>query len=64
MEREDTDPYHRFKFYNKGQVLEYWKECIIVNRYVCRRLKNNDLYLDGFGRSNMCFNRMVLIQVI
>ena len=44
MERMDTDPYHSFKFYMKGQVLElYQKECIIVNCYVCRRLKINDL---------------------
>ena len=44
MERVDTDPYHSFKFYMKGQVMEkYQKECIIVNCYVCRRLKINDL---------------------
>ena len=44
MERVDTDPYYSFKFYMKGQVLElYQKECIIVNCYVCRRLKINDL---------------------
>ena len=44
MERVDTDPYHSFKFYMKGQVLGlYQKECTIVNCYVCRRLKINDL---------------------
>ena len=46
MERVDTDPYHSFKIYMKGKVLEllvYQKECIIVNCYVCRRLKINDL---------------------
>ena len=35
MERVDTDSYHSFKFYMKGQVLELCqKECIIVNCYV------------------------------
>ena len=44
MKSVDTDPYHSLKFYMKGQVLElYQKECIIVNCYVCRRLKINDL---------------------
>ena len=44
MERVDTDPYYSFKFYMKEQVLElYQRECIIVNCYVCRRLKINDL---------------------
>ena len=44
MKRVNTDPYHSFKLYMKGQVLElYQKKCIIVNCYVCRRLKINDL---------------------
>ena len=44
MERVDTDPYHSFKFYMKVLELHvYQKECIIVNCYVCRRLKINDL---------------------
>ena len=43
MERVDTDPYHSSKFYMKGQVLDLdQKECIIINRYVCSRLKINN----------------------
>ena len=45
MERVDTDPYHSSKFYMKGQVLDLdldQKECIIMNRYVCSRLKINN----------------------
>ena len=36
MERVDTDPYHSFKFYVKGQVLEsYQKECIYHCNLLC-----------------------------
>ena len=44
MDRVDTDPFLSFKFYLKRQILESYKNAsTIVNYYVCRRLKINDL---------------------
>ena len=44
MDRVNTDLFLIFKFYLKRQILESYKNAfIIVNRYVCRRLKINDL---------------------
>ena len=37
MKRVDTDPYHKFKFYIKAQVLELYQENFyIINGYVAR----------------------------
>ena len=47
-----------------GLLESYQKECIIINCYVCRRLKMNDLQLDYSGWSKMWFKYMVSIQVI
>ena len=44
MERVDTDPYPRFKFYMKQQIFHlFQKDCIIINCHVCGRVKIDDL---------------------